>query len=117
MPRLAATPPCPRRLLLAGLAFGLTWLAAAPALAQPVGSGEPAGRIKRLTGSVRLERGGAAVAVQPGTPVFVGDRLVTGADGAVGLVLADDSLLTTGPNSTLVIERFAFDSTTHDGSL
>ena len=33
-----------------------------------------------------------------------------------GITFADDSLLSIGPNSALVIERFAFDPTTHRGS-
>ena len=38
----------------------------------------------------------------------------TGPDGAVG-ILRDDTLLSAGPNSSLAVDRFVFDSTTHAG--
>jgi hypothetical protein len=57
------------------------------------------------------------VALQPGTLVQVGDRLVTGGDGAVGITLADDTRLTVGPSSRLLISAFGFDPATHEGRL
>ena len=78
--------------------------------------GPPAGKVKRCEGSVTVERIGLAQAVQVGTPVYVGDRIRTGADGAVGITLADDTLLAAGPRSTLLIDDFRFNSTTHDGN-
>ena len=41
---------------------------------------------------------------------------MTGADGSVGITFIDNSLLSAGPNSVLAIDRFAFDSTTHQGA-
>lgn len=87
-------------------------LAAGPAQADGA-----AGIVKRLQGRVSLQRGSAAVPLVPGTAVQVGDRLVTGADGAVGITMADDTLLSAGPASTLVISEFHFDSTTNEGGL
>jgi hypothetical protein len=43
------------------------------------------------------------------------DVLVTGADGSVGVTFLDNSLFSLGPSSTLAIDRYAFNSTTHDG--
>lgn len=85
----------------------------------PAQAADSAGIVKRVQGTVMLQRAGQsapATPVTPGTAVQVGDRLVTGADGAVGLTMADDTLLTAGPGSTLVISEFRFDSTTHEGS-
>jgi len=78
---------------------------------------DAAGIVKRLQGAVTLQRGGQSLPVAPGTAVQVGDRLVTGADGTVGITLADDTLLTAGPGSTLLINDFRFDSTTNEGGL
>ena len=78
----------------------------------------PAGIVKRVSGQVLLDRAdrvGQPLAV--GQRVQAGDVVRTGPDGATGITLADDTLLTAGPDSQLVIDRFAFDSTTHDGSL
>lgn len=90
------------------LALGGAALAAAAA---------DAGVVKRVQGTVWLQRGAQALPVAPGTAVQVGDRLVTGADGHVGLTLADDTRLTAGPGSTLVISDFRFDSTTNEGNV
>lgn len=86
---------------------------AAPADAQAV----DVGTVKRLQGDVRLQRGAQLLPLRSGAAVQVGDRFVTGADGAIGLTLADDTRLTAGPSSTLVVSRFRFDSTTHEGEL
>jgi hypothetical protein len=43
------------------------------------------------------------------------DVLKTGADGSVGITMADNSLLSAGPNSILSLDRFEFDATTSQG--
>ena len=45
-----------------------------------------------------------------------GDVVTTGVDGSVGITFLDNSLLSAGPNSVLAIERYAFNSTTHEGA-
>lgn len=76
-----------------------------------------AGTIKKVEGAVSIVRGGATISATPGTPVLVGDRIRTAADGTVGLALADDTLLSTGPNTELVISAFQFNPTTQEGNL
>jgi hypothetical protein len=96
------------------------WLAVLVALATlgpATAAADEIGRIKALRGSVRLERAGATVPAAVGTRLHQGDVIVTGRDGAVGVTLNDDSLLSTGPDSVLALDRFAFDSTTHAGRL
>jgi hypothetical protein len=75
------------------------------------------GRIKVVKGGVHVERGGGRVTAAVGTRLREGDVVVTGRDGAVGITLDDDSLLSAGPDSRLALDRFAFDSTTHAGRL
>src|ERR671936_585218 len=74
-----------------------------------------AGEVKIVRGAAHLERGGERLAVRIGMPVREADRVVTGADGTVGITFADNSLLSIGPNSNFAIERYVFDSTTHAG--
>ena len=50
-----------------------------------------------------------------GMPIRQSDRLVTGADGTVGVTFADNSLLSVGPNSALAVDRFSFNASTHEG--
>lgn len=77
----------------------------------------PTGVVKRSAGQVVLLRAGQDQPVQPGLAVAAGDTLRTGPDGAVGITLSDDTLLTAGPNSELVITAYAFNPTTQEGSL
>lgn len=86
-------------------------------LSASVQAAELAGMIKNCKGLVSLERGSEKLPVTVGSPVYVADRLLTGRDGAVGLTLRDSTLLSAGPNSVIVIEKFNFDSTTQEGSM
>jgi len=73
------------------------------------------GQIKTSKGSVTVERSAHALPGVVGTRLQASDVITTGTDGAVGITMSDDSLLSAGPNSTLALERFAFDSTTNQG--
>ena len=73
------------------------------------------GQVKVTKGVVHMEREGARIPAVVGMPVREADRLVTGADGTVGVTFADNSLLSVGPNSTLAVDKFSFNSSTHEG--
>ena len=88
---------------------------AAVAAAAPLAAQE-AGHVKVSRGTVQIERAGQKVPATVGVPVQTGDVLTTGADGSVGITFLDNSLLSAGPNSVLAIDRFAFDTTTHQGA-
>lgn len=98
--------------ILAGAAVTMVLLTATPVMAT-----EEAGQIKVVKGDVTLERDGKSQPAVIGTRVMQSDTLKTGAGASVGVTLLDNTLLSAGPNSTLVIERFAFNSTTHQGHL
>jgi hypothetical protein len=76
---------------------------------------EVVGRIKVSRGAVHVERGGRQLPAPVGAEVRQADLVVTGADGSVGIVFLDASLLSAGPRTSLAIDRFAFDSTTNQG--
>lgn len=78
---------------------------------------EPAGMIKTSKGEVSLERGEKKLLAVVGTQVFPADKLRTGANGAVGVALRDNTLLSTGPDSLIVIDKFDFDSKTQGGNM
>ena len=99
-----ATKPRARGLLLLGLGMMCAALWAGEAAAQD------AGRVKTVKGTVYIERGGRREVALVGSGVRQADTLVTGPDGAVGITLADDTLLSAGPNSVLVIERFVYEA-------
>jgi hypothetical protein len=100
--------PRPTRALAAALA--LAALTAAPAW------GADIGQIKTVSGRVTVERDGQPQPAAVGTRVQLRDVVVTGPDGAVGIVFDDDSLLSAGPGTVLALERFAFDPTTQQGA-
>lgn len=99
------------------LAMAAIWLGLPPQVTSAAEVAPSIGMIKRLSGSVLLDRGAQVLTPLPGMALLQGDRLRTGPDGHAGVSLSDDSLLTAGPNSSLLISSFAFDSTTHDGQL
>jgi hypothetical protein len=73
--------------------------------------------IKTSKGVAGIERGGQKLPASVGVTVEQRDRIVTGADGAVGITLRDNTMLSAGPNSVLDLNKFAFDTTTHAGTL
>ena len=80
-------------------------------------AGEPAGMVKTSRGQVGIERDGQRLLAVVGTPVLVGDRVRTGGDGAVGVTLRDNTLLSAGPNSLIAVDKFKYDNLTQDGSM
>lgn len=81
-------------------------------------AGNDAGMIKEIKGSaVIIERGEQKLDAKPGNKILVSDRIITGANSSVGITLHDGTLLSAGPNSTLSLNKFVFDSTTNSGAL
>src|SRR5262245_30923386 len=83
-----------------------------PAVAQH----EDIGVIKTTKGTASSARAGQKLPTAVGAKVRQGDVVVTGTDGSVGITFSDNSLLSVGPDSSLSIDRFAFDTTTHKGA-
>lgn len=100
--------------LIVGLAAAVVVTATIP-VPLPAQAQE-AGHVKVTRGLVEIERAGQKAPAAIGAAVQAGDVVTTGADGSVGITFLDNSLLSAGPNSVLAIDRFAFDSTTHQGS-
>ncbi len=99
-------------LLLIAATAGLLVLSAK---AMPVRA-DDVGQIKVSKGAVYIERAGRRLPAPVGAKVQTSDVVGTGPDGSVGIVFADASLLSAGPNSVLAIDRFVFDSTTNQGA-
>jgi hypothetical protein len=73
------------------------------------------GQVKTRKGQVTVERQGQPLPVEVGMLLETADTLKTGPDGAVGITMRDNSLLSAGPNSILSLQHFAFDATTQQG--
>jgi hypothetical protein len=88
------------------IAFATMLLTAAFAAAQ---APAPAGTIAAVQGRAEAQPGGQATwrALATGNDVFVGERLRTGEASRLKVLMRDDSVLTLGPKSELVIEQLA----------
>lgn len=73
------------------------------------------GQIKVARGAVSVERAGATLPATVGMRLQTADTLRTGADGSAGITMNDDSLLSAGPNSVLVLSHYALDPQTSQG--
>ena len=73
------------------------------------------GKIQTVIGSVTVIRaGGVVVQVDAGDPVYQGDTIETGADGAVGITFADGTAFNLSTNARMVLNEFVRD---RNGSL
>lgn len=97
--------------LMMRLGAALLLLSSQLALAQQTG------RVEQAQGSVRVVRDGQTLTVAKGFEVRARDRVVVGADGAVGLVTPDRGAITVGPNSQLVVDAISFDRDAGDGKI
>ncbi|MBK7416121.1 MAG: FecR domain-containing protein [Dechloromonas sp.] len=74
------------------------------------------GQIKVSRGIVALERGGQKFPAPVGVRLKENDVILTEANGSVGLMFNDNSVLSMGPNGEVLLERYAYDSTTYLGA-
>jgi len=97
--------------ILAYALFAAGALAAAPLSANDIA------QIKTMSGTVMVERGSERILGAPGMKLRQADVIRTGIDGSVGITFVDNTLMSAGPNSSLALDRFLFNSTTHEGKL
>ena len=66
------------------------------------------GVVRNFAGSATVTRGWNVLPATTGTRLHVGDTLGTGPDGSLGVTLRDNSSLSLGPSSSLVLRDFRF---------
>jgi hypothetical protein len=66
------------------------------------------GSVRTVSGEAFVERQGRRMPAHIKLRIKQNDALVTGSDGALGVILRDDTILSVGPNSRLIIDRFLF---------
>ena len=99
------------------IAFGLAAIVLFLFISTNAWPAEGAGTIKTLTGSATVNRGSSVLPIATAQHVFAGDRIVSGQDSYVGITLHDDTRLTIGPGSELVLREFEFNPNSHAGGL
>lgn len=66
------------------------------------------GHIQTLKGTVSIQRGSDTLSASIGSPVLCSDTIRTGKASSAGIVMTDDSTLSLGPNSELVLKDYMF---------
>jgi len=69
---------------------------------------ETIGVVRTASGAATVTRGQKTIPAAPGLKIMAGDTLGTGRDGSLGVILRDDSSLSIGPESRLVLRSFLF---------
>jgi hypothetical protein len=64
--------------------------------------------VQKVSGTATVVRQGRAIPAKIGLDVYQYDTLRTGRDGAIGVLFTDDTSLSLGPESMLVIDEFVF---------
>jgi len=64
--------------------------------------------IKTVQGDAKVIRGGESAALKAGDRVYRNDRLRTGSGGSLALVFKDDTLVSIGPASEVVVKEFLY---------
>ncbi|HSB71571.1 MAG TPA: FecR domain-containing protein [Candidatus Methylomirabilis sp.] len=79
-------------------------------LVDPVMSseGQVIGVIKTVKATASVIRGQQTIPATIGTRLYLNDTLQTGADSSLGLIFRDDSVLSMGPNSRVILDQFLF---------
>jgi hypothetical protein len=67
-----------------------------------------AGRVKVVSGSAFVVRQGMQLPAHVGQVVLEADSLKTGADGRVGVTLNDETRVSLGPSSEMLVSRFTY---------
>lgn len=78
------------------------------AWAVPGAARETIGVVRTTAGPVSIVRGEQVLPAAPGTHLLAGDTLRTGPGGSLGVIFRDNSTLSLGPESNLVVRKFLF---------
>jgi len=79
----------------------------------PLSAIEPAaGVIKNTSGKASIERNGSIELATAGMKIHTKDVLQTGPEGTMGVIFRDDTTLSLGPDTRIVIDEFLFSPAT-----
>lgn len=66
------------------------------------------GIVKLAEAETEIQREGEALAAEPGTQVMIADRIETNGQGSAGIIFSDDTRVSMGPNTSIVIVGYQF---------
>jgi hypothetical protein len=68
----------------------------------------PVAIVKNVSGSATVVRQGQTITATNAMEIWENDTLRTGRNGSIGIVFNDDTFLSLGPGSVLIIDEFVF---------
>lgn len=80
---------------------------------QAQGTKSPIGMVKSVSGAAYVLRDGRRIPATPGLELVQGDRIATGSNGTMGILLSDETALSLGSSTEANIELFAFEPNEH----
>jgi len=72
------------------------------------GSSPVIATVQKVNGMATVVRQGQTISAKIGLEIWENDTLRTGPEGSIGVVFNDDTLLSLGPESVLVIDEYVF---------
>jgi hypothetical protein len=66
------------------------------------------GGLRKVTGSATIIRDGQQIIGKDGIRIKRGDKLITGANGALGVIFTDNTRISLGANSEISIDEYSF---------
>jgi hypothetical protein len=73
-----------------------------------VGAETLVGKVKGTRGLVSIVRDGKTAPAFPGDHIYQSDTIITGSNGAIGILMQDNTLISMGPISRVRMEKFLF---------
>ena len=74
-------------------------------------------QIKTVTGQAEIVRNSARAVARVGDPLYEKDTIETGPDGSIGITFIDNTVMSSGPDSEIVLEDYKFNSSNFKGSM
>ena len=67
------------------------------------------GGLRKVTGAGTIIRDGQQIIAKDGLRIKVGDKIITGPNGALGIIFNDNTRISLGPDSEINIDTYAFE--------
>jgi hypothetical protein len=74
----------------------------------PVYASPTIATVQKVSGMAAIVRQGQTISTTVGLQIWENDTLRTGPDGAIGVIFNDDTQLSLGPGSLLIINKYVF---------
>jgi len=100
-------------------AFSLGFILTLLAISHPAVNADNSqvAQIKTVAGQAEIVRSGARIVARVGDLLYEKDTIETGPDGSIGITFIDNTVMSSGPDSQIVLEDYKFNSSNFKGSM